>query len=145
MQSVRLGGDSMALKNGRSYPVCQQLKSRILKRFPIGDDYHFIAPAWLEMAMPKYLIAVALIFAPSAALAQAPRMALASLEPGQAREDFQLLRHALEEAHPGLYRHSSKAEMDRTFDAFAAKLNRPISTAEFEEGIAAVLAAIRCG
>ena len=104
--------------------------------------------------MPKYLIAVALIIAPSAALAQAPlqpsttsgaRMALASLEPGQAREDFQLLRHALEEAHPGLYRHSSKAEMDRTFDAFAAKLNRPISTAEFEEGIAGVLAAIRCG
>ena len=144
----------MALKNGRSYPVCQRLGSRILKRFPSGGDYHFIAPAWLEIEMPKYLIAVALIIAPSAALAQAPlqpsttsgaRMALASLEPGQAREDFQLLRHALEEAHPGLYRYSSKAEMDRTFDAFAAKLNRPISTAEFEEGIAGVRAAIRCG
>lgn len=54
-----------------------------------------------------------------------------SLAPAQAQADFDLMRKALEEAHSGLYRYSSKAEMDRTFDAERAKLSRPLSKPEF--------------
>ena len=46
------------------------------------------------------------------------------------REDFDLMRAALEEAHSGLYRYSTKAEMDRVFDAQRAKLNRPMTELE---------------
>jgi len=50
--------------------------------------------------------------------------------------DFDLMRHALEEAHPGLYRYSTKAEMDRGFDAQRAKLGRPLAKGEFEAVVA---------
>ncbi|MCI0470765.1 MAG: hypothetical protein L0Y73_03810, partial [Candidatus Aminicenantes bacterium] len=43
----------------------------------------------------------------------------------QLREDFQLLRTALEEAHGGLYFYTSKEEMDRCLDAIKEKLTRP--------------------
>ncbi len=55
------------------------------------------------------------------------------------------MRKALEEAHPGLYRYSTKAEMDGVFDAQRAKLNRSMKKTEFMEVVGATLAAIRCG
>lgn len=63
----------------------------------------------------------------------------------EAREDFDLLRRALEEAHPGLYRYSTKPEMDRAFDAARAKLNQPIRKIDFEAVVCQTLAAMRCG
>jgi len=54
-----------------------------------------------------------------------------ALPPAQTQADFDLMRKALEEAHSGLYRYSSKAEIDGTFDAERAKLNRPLTKAEF--------------
>lgn len=59
--------------------------------------------------------------------------------------DFDLMRHALEEAHPGLYRYSTKAQMDRTFDAQRAKLSNPTTKTQFEVVVAQTLASIRCG
>src|SRR5579859_2163518 len=67
------------------------------------------------------------------------------LPPAQMRADFDLMRHALEEAHPGLYRYSRKAEMDRTFDAQRAKLSQPMTRSQFEVVVAQTLASIRCG
>jgi C-terminal processing protease CtpA/Prc len=61
------------------------------------------------------------------------------------RSDFDLLQHALEEAHPGLYRFSTKAEMDRTFAAERAKLHRPMTRLQFREVVAETLASLRCG
>ena len=61
------------------------------------------------------------------------------------RSDFDLLRHALEEAHPGLYRYSSKTEMDRMFAAERKKLNHPMTRLQFREVVAETLASIRCG
>src|SRR5205085_12019777 len=61
------------------------------------------------------------------------------------RSDFDLLRHALEEAHPGLYRFRTKAEMDRTFAAERAKLDHPMTRPEFREVVAETLASMRCG
>lgn len=75
--------------------------------------------------------------------AQVP--AAMGLTPAQAQADFDLMRRALEEAHTGLYRYSTKAEMDRAFNAERAKLNRPITKAEFLAVLAETLAHIRCG
>jgi hypothetical protein len=38
------------------------------------------------------------------------------IQPEPLREDFQIMRHALEEAHGGLYWYTSKVDMDRNFD-----------------------------
>ncbi len=67
------------------------------------------------------------------------------LTSAEAHSDFDLMRHALEEAHPGLYRYSTKAQMDRAFDAQRAKLNRSMKKTEFMAVVAETLAGIRCG
>src|SRR6185369_10345297 len=68
-----------------------------------------------------------------------------ALTPAQTQADFDLMRKALEEAHSGLYRYSSKAEMDRMFDAERAKLNGPLTRTEFMPILMETLAQIRCG
>src|SRR5262245_16668239 len=67
------------------------------------------------------------------------------LQPAEAQADFDLMRRALEEAHGGLYRFSTKAEMDKAFDAQRAKLSRPVTKLEFFAVVAETLANIRCG
>ena len=67
------------------------------------------------------------------------------LQPAQTQSDFDLMRKALEEAHSGLYRYSSKAEMDRMFDAERAKLTQSMSKNEFMAILVETLAQIRCG
>jgi peptidase S41-like protein len=84
------------------------------------------------------LLAVLFGLAPGIARAE-------SLSPAQAQSDFDLLRHSLEEAHPGLYRYSTKPDMDRMFDRERAKLDHPISKLAFRAVVAETLAAIKCG
>jgi hypothetical protein len=60
-------------------------------------------------------------------------------------EDFQIARKALEEGHSGIYRYTSKAEMDRVFDAAARSLDRPMDVLEFLRVLAPAVAAIKCG
>ena len=67
------------------------------------------------------------------------------LQPAEAQADFDLMRKALEEAHTGLYRFSTKAEMDKAFEAQRARLNRPMTKPEFLAVVAETLAKIRCG
>ncbi len=55
------------------------------------------------------------------------------------------MRHALEEAHGGVYRYTSKAEMDRTFDRAYRKIDRPMTDLEFWRLAAPVVAHIKCG
>jgi C-terminal processing protease CtpA/Prc len=62
-----------------------------------------------------------------------------------AQADFDLLRKALEEAHTGLYRYATKAEMDKTFADQRAKLNRSLPKREFLRLVAETLAQIKCG
>jgi C-terminal processing protease CtpA/Prc len=71
--------------------------------------------------------------------------ATVNLTAAEAQADFDLMRKALEEAHSGLYRFSTKAEMDRGFDAQRAKLNRPMTKQEFLVVLAETLARIKCG
>jgi len=102
----------------------------------------------------SFVITSALLLAPSAGLSQvppanpansAPAPALTVLQPQEARQDFDLLRRSLEEGHPGLYRYSTKADLDREFDALRARIESPISTADFEAIVAEALTGIRCG
>lgn len=47
------------------------------------------------------------------------------------KEDFQILRSALEEGHGGIYRYTPKLDMDRTFARAYRKLNKPMTDVEF--------------
>lgn len=71
--------------------------------------------------------------------------AVEAMQPGETQADFDLMRKALEEAHSGLYRYASKAEMDRTFAAERSKLSRPLSKVDFMAVLIETLAQIRCG
>jgi C-terminal processing protease CtpA/Prc len=61
------------------------------------------------------------------------------------KEDFQLMRAALEEGHGSLYRYTSKEEMDRQFEAALKKLIKPMTEREFYLVLAPVIANINCG
>jgi len=61
------------------------------------------------------------------------------------REDFALLRGALEEAHPGLYRYRTKDVIDLMFEAAAAQLVEPMTELAFLSVIAPVVAGVNDG
>ena len=61
------------------------------------------------------------------------------------KQDFALLRTALEEGHAGLYYYSSKEEMDRYFDSVAEKIGRPMTEQEFHRHVAWLIARINDG
>ncbi len=71
--------------------------------------------------------------------------AAAALTPQQLRADLQLARRALEESHGGIYRYASKAEIDRAFDAAAARLDKPLHARALQRVLAPAVAALRCG
>src|SRR5262245_65875259 len=80
----------------------------------------------------------------SASMAQSSSVT-GKLQPAETQADFDLMRKALEEAHGGLYRFSTKAQMDKAFEAQRAKLSRPVTKLEFLAALAETLAIIRCG
>ncbi len=63
----------------------------------------------------------------------------------QLKEDFILLRTALEEAHAGLSYYSTKEEMDNLFDGVSKKLNHPMTEPEFYRHLAFLIAGINDG
>lgn len=67
------------------------------------------------------------------------------LSPDEAQADFDFMLRVLEEAHPGLYRYSTKAQLDGGFADQRAKLGHPMVKAEYFEVFAETLALIRCG
>lgn len=82
--------------------------------------------------------------ASEALMVQAPATAT-TLTPTAAQADFDLMRKALEEAHTGLYRYTTKADMDRVFAVQRAKLNRPLAMMEFLSVVSETVAHVRCG
>ena len=67
------------------------------------------------------------------------------IEPEKLRADFRIAREALEEGHGGIYRYTSKQELDRRFDQAEKSLTKPMSMLEFYRVLAPVVAAIKCG
>ncbi len=62
----------------------------------------------------------------------------------QAGADVALMRTALEEAHPGLYRHVPKPEVDAAFAKLEKRVKTSITDVELYGEISLLLAAIRC-
>jgi len=61
------------------------------------------------------------------------------------KEDLSVLRYSLEEGHAGLYRYSTKMEMDGLFDDAARALTKPLTELEFMRCVAPLIAAVHCG
>ena len=66
------------------------------------------------------------------------------LQPAAMQADFRYLRRMLEETHPGLYRYTSKAQMQAKMDSIDQSLNQPLSFYAFFKTVAALMADIRC-
>src|SRR5262249_3863717 len=71
--------------------------------------------------------------------------AATTLEPDQLRADFRIARQALEEGHSGIYRYTSKEELDRLFAHAEQSLTKAMTVVEFYRVLAPVVAAIKCG
>jgi hypothetical protein len=67
------------------------------------------------------------------------------LPPNLLREDFQIMRHALEEAHGALYRYTNKSVLDHAFDTAYQKINHPLTALEFWALVAPVITQIKDG
>ena len=65
--------------------------------------------------------------------------------PGQLKDDFTVFRDALEEGHGGLYRYTSKQELDRQFDSIYKKLSLSLTETEFLRLLAPLIANINDG
>jgi len=87
----------------------------------------------------RRLLAAALL----ACAAQAGAGTLLSVQ--QMQDDFLLARRAIEEAHGGIYRYTPKPELDRVFDAAAARIDHPMDAMAFQRIVSPAVAAVRCG
>jgi CubicO group peptidase (beta-lactamase class C family) len=75
-----------------------------------------------------------------------PPMAMPPMyTPQQLREDFRIVRQALEEGHPGVYRYVSKERLERKFNAAEKQLDQPMDLYSFYRVLAPMVASIECG
>lgn len=65
-------------------------------------------------------------------------------EPAAMQQDFNYLRKTLEDTHPGLYKHHTKAEMHHIFDSLFGLLNKPMAFFDFYRIIAYTVAEVKC-
>src|SRR5262245_58806094 len=63
----------------------------------------------------------------------------------QMQSDYDSLRSALEVAHGGLYRYSSKEEMDKIFDRYRSQMDHPLTTLQFVSVMAGLIPELRDG
>ena len=63
----------------------------------------------------------------------------------QLKKDYQLFRDILEQAHGGLYLHTSKETFDGSFDSVARSLTRPMKVRDFNMLLAPLIDATHCG
>lgn len=77
--------------------------------------------------------------------ASAAEGAAAKLPSADLLADVDVLQRVYETAHPGLYRYSTKAEMDGHFDALRAEFARDRTLAEAYVAFSQFLAKVKCG
>jgi hypothetical protein len=65
-------------------------------------------------------------------------------EPAAMQQDYNYLRKALEETHPGLYMHHTKAAMQSKMDSLYNLLNKPMAFLDFYKIIAYLIAEVKC-
>ena len=101
----------------------------------------------VKAIMHRSLLLIVLLTVPSSLVSQdsAPYDPDRQFAVEQLREDFALLRSALEEAHAGLYRYSDRASIDHMFDDAAARIQEPMTELEFTRLVAPVIAGVNDG
>ncbi len=61
------------------------------------------------------------------------------------QEDFNLVKRVLKEAHPGLFWYTTLQEFEQKFDSAYARLNRPMTEAEFYRFLSPLVTLANCG
>ena len=94
-----------------------------------------------------WAVSVTLVAGQSSLLAQEPEPAGAgeTFTAEALREDFAILRAAFEEGHPGIYRYSTKPEIDARFDMLARTIAIPLSDLEFLKIVSFAAGAVNDG
>src|ERR1035438_7827197 len=125
------------------------MSSRLSETFSPADGLYTYMNVSNTHRKARYCSIFALSILSGALSLLDPRLAGAEttkkFEPTQLREDFQIMRHSLEEGHPGLYRYTKKTDLDRIFDETENSLNHPMDFYEFYRVMALPIAAIKCG
>ncbi|MBO9561613.1 MAG: hypothetical protein J7621_02525 [Niastella sp.] len=60
------------------------------------------------------------------------------------QEDLQYLRHIMEKTHPGLYRYTPQADMDRRLDSCYNLITGPLPYYDYYRLLASLIAGVRC-
>ncbi len=66
-------------------------------------------------------------------------------QPDQMKEDFKVLRKALEGGHPGLYLYTTKEDFDKRFEQANQSFDRPMTLREFYLEVAPLVEKVYCG
>jgi hypothetical protein len=94
------------------------------------------------MKLKSYFpIVIFLVFALTAKIGMSQELLTISM----LQNDFGLFQQALEEAHPGLYRYTSKDDFDRLFESTRRKIDHEMTQQEFYKLLLPVVAQIKCG
>ena len=64
--------------------------------------------------------------------------------PAELRADFEILKRALVELHPGLYRYNTPAEIEAKFKNVEAKLDKPLREDQFFKIFAQTISEVKC-
>ncbi len=70
---------------------------------------------------------------------------LPNLTPAQLEEDLHVLRQSLEEGHPGIYRYTSKLQMNRAFGATGTHLAQPMTATQLWRSLVPIVGMVKCG
>ncbi|RAI99811.1 peptidase S41-like protein [Chitinophaga skermanii] len=68
-----------------------------------------------------------------------------TLQPAELKADFVVFKSILQQAHPGLYRYTSKEHIDAHFKAIEAQLSKPMDETAFYQLLMPLIAQIKCG
>lgn len=102
-----------------------------------------------KLPMKYVWILVAGLFIGTQAAAQGKKavydsLAARTLSKQDMQEDLQYLRHIMEKTHPGLYRYTAKADMDRRLDSFNNLITGPLSYYDYFRMLSSLIAGVRC-
>ena len=92
-----------------------------------------------------YSISIAIIFALSTPAPAAQTQASTIISARELQADFEILKKAYEELHPGLYRYNTKSQMEFHFEALKNELNRDLTLQQAYLAFSVFLAKIKCG
>lgn len=94
---------------------------------------------------PLSIVAVTVLAFTSVSVAFGQAVAAPTLSVAQLREDFDVFRKSLAEAHGGYDRYAPRAEIERAFDKQRARLTQPMSAQAFSGILAEAMATLRDG